>query len=123
VGGAQAVTFAGGGMGMFPGGLLALPGANIGTFERDRFAVLPEVGLKLGYHVTPNLRLAVGYNFLYLSHAVRPGDQIDTGLDVTRIPNFPVPGARPLPVVRPTVPFNDTGVFIQGINFSLQWSF
>jgi hypothetical protein len=112
-----------GGVGAFPGGLLALPGANIGNFTRDKFAVLPEVGLKVGYHVTPNLRLAVGYNFLYLSDVVRPGDQIDSGLDVTRIPNFPVPGAQPLPVARPTVPFNDTGVFAQGITFSLQWSY
>ena len=77
---------------MFAGGLLALPGANIGRYTQSKFAVVPEAGVKIGYHLTPNLRLAVGYNFLYLSSVLRPGDQIDTGLDVTRIPNFPLPG-------------------------------
>jgi hypothetical protein len=128
VNGSQTVAFSPvgnspGGVGVFPGGLLALPGANIGNFTQDKFGVLPEVGLKLGYHVTPHLRLSVGYNFLYLNSVVRPGDQIDTGLDVTRIPNFPVPGAVPLQAARPTVPFNDTGVFAQGITFSLQWTY
>jgi hypothetical protein len=107
----------------FPGGLLVLPGANMGTFRREEFAVVPEVGVKLGYHLTPHLRLAVGYNFLYLSRALRPGDQLDTGLDVTRIPNFPVAGTvPPLQAVRPTVPLKESGVFAQGITFSLQYN-
>jgi hypothetical protein len=55
---------------------------------------------------------------------LRPGDQIDTGLDVTRIPNFPLPGnVQPLPQVRPAVLLRDTGVFAQGISFGLSWAF
>jgi hypothetical protein len=109
------------GAGVFPGGLLVTPGANQGTFGTRRFGVMPEVGLKLGVHVTENLRLAVGYNFLYLSSVIRPGGQIDQGLDVTKIPNFPLPG-NPQPIAgRPRVPLSATDVYAQGISFSLQW--
>lgn len=122
VNGAQNLQLAGGPAG-FGGGLLALPGANIGRFTQERFAVVPEVGLKVGLHLTPRLRAAVGYNFLYLSSALRPGDQIDQGLDVTRIPNFPLPGTiTPLQTVRPAVTLRDSGVFAQGVSFSVQYN-
>jgi hypothetical protein len=122
INGAQQLQLAGG-QGNFGGGLLALPGANIGRFTQERFAVVPEVGFKVGLHVTERLRLAVGYNFLYLSSVLRPGDQIDQGLDVSRIPNFPVSGTiTPLQTVRPAVSFRDTGVFAQGVSFSLQYN-
>lgn len=105
------------------GGLLALPGANIGTFNQSRFAVLPEVGLQIGCHLTSHWRVAVGYNLLYLSSVVRPGDQIDPGLDVTRIPNFPLnPTPAPLAVVRPVPTMRTTDFFAQGISFSVQYT-
>jgi hypothetical protein len=123
IGGSQAIQLMNGTTATTPGGLLALPGANIGTFTRNEFGVLPEVGVKLGVHVTPHLRFAVGYNFLYLNSVLRPGDQIDPGLDVTRIPNFPLPGnAQRLPVVRPAPVLRDTDIFAQGISFSVQWN-
>jgi hypothetical protein len=46
------------------GGLLAQP-TNSGHFTRDRFAVVPEVGINVGYQVTEHLRAFVGYSFLY----------------------------------------------------------
>jgi len=48
---------------------------------------------------------------------------IDPGLDVTRIPNFPLPGnpAR-LATVRPAPTLRDSDVFAQGISFSLTWT-
>ena len=123
IGGSQSITFVNGTTGTTAGGLLALPDANIGRFTKHRFGVVPEVGVKVGFDVTPHLRLAVGYNFLYLNSVIRPGDQIDTGLDVTRIPNFPLPGnPQRLGTVRPAPTLRDTDVFAQGISFSLQWN-
>lgn len=123
INGGQLVNFPTGPV-AFAGGLLAIQGANIGSYHQRKFGVLPEVGVKLGYHVTDRLRLNVGYNFLYLNSVLRPGDQIDTGLDVTRIPNFPLPGnVQPLPQVRPAVLFREVGVFAQGISFGLSWAF
>lgn len=106
------------------GGLLALPGANIGSYSQTKFGVLPELGVTLGVNLTPRLRLGVGYSFLYLNSVVRPGAQIDTTLDVTRIPNFPLnPSPAANPLVRPSaLPLRDTDFFVQGVNFQLQWT-
>ena len=122
IAGAQRVQFADGGQRQFLGGLLALPGANIGTFRQEKFGVIPEVTLRLGYHLTDHWRFAVGYNFLYLNSVLRPGDQIDPGLDVTRIPNFPLPGTIQPTVGRPAVPLKDTSVAAQGVSFTLTYT-
>jgi hypothetical protein len=122
VDGQQSVQFTTG-PGVFNGGLLALPGGNIGHYTQNKFGVLPEVGLKLGVFVTPNLKVGVGYNFLYLNSVLRPGEQIDPGLDVTRIPNFAVPGnPPPLFGVRPAPRMATTDVFAQGLSFSMTWT-
>ena len=118
--GNQTISFDTGTTSSFPGGLLAVPG-NIGQYTQNKFAVVPQVGLNIGYHVTPNFRVFMGYNFMYLSSVLRPGNQIDTNIDVTRIPNFPVAGATTLPFVRPTVPLKDTDFFTQGLSFGMQW--
>jgi hypothetical protein len=102
------------------GGLLALP-TNIGHFSRDRVSVVPEVGVNLGYQLTDHLRAYVGYNFLYWDRVVRPGAQIDRMLDVTQIPNFPVPGAVPTGQSRPLVPFKETDFWAQGLTFGLEF--
>lgn len=104
------------------GGLLALP-SNIGNFSRDRFTVVPEIGFNLGYQITDHWRVFVGYDFLYWSSVVRPGDQIDRVIDVTQIPNFPVPGATPTGQNRPTVPFKGTDFWAQGVNFGLEFRY
>jgi hypothetical protein len=121
--GQQTITATNGAVSQVPGGLFALPGANIGHSKRDEFAVVPEAGLNLGWHITPHWRIFVGYNMLYLTSVLRPAEQIDTGLDVTRIPNFPVNGVTRLNTVRPTVPFRETSLLTQGISFgtSFKW--
>ncbi|HEY1186111.1 MAG TPA: BBP7 family outer membrane beta-barrel protein [Gemmata sp.] len=121
INGGQSLTFANGVTTNTPGGLLTVPGANIGRFSRDRFAVVPEIGLNLGWQATERMKLFVGYNFLYLSSAVRPGDVIDTRLDAVRVPNLLPPGSGTalLSPVRPAPQFSTSGYFIQGISFGL----
>jgi hypothetical protein len=106
-------------------GLLAL-GTNSGNHSADSFSVVPEFGINLGYQITPRMKFFVGYSFLYWSNVVRPGDQIDTGIDVTRIPNFnPIDrNGNPIttPVAnRPIAPLARTDFWAQGINFGLQF--
>ena len=59
-----------------PYGIFATP-ANSGISSSNKFAVVPEAQIKLGYNITPAIRLIVGYDFLYWSNVVRPTDQID----------------------------------------------
>ena len=107
-----------------PGGLLALPGANIGRFSRDQFAAVPELTFNVGYQVTDNLRAFVGYNFLYWSSVLRPGDQIDRRLDITRIPlNFAPAGTLPTGLGNPLPLLKGTDFWAQGINVGLQFRY
>jgi hypothetical protein len=103
------------------GGLLALS-TNIGHHVRYRFGVVPEMGINLGYRVTDNLRLYLGYSFLYWNSLLRPGDQIDRVVDVTKIPNFPV-NAVPTSAARPAVLFKDSEFWAQGINCGLEFRY
>jgi hypothetical protein len=106
------------------GGLLAL-NSNIGHHSRNSFSVVPELGLNVGYQLYPNVRAYVGWNFLYWSDVVRPGEQIDTGLDIRRIPNFgqQALNAPPINQVRPTVPFRSTDFWAQGLVFGLEFTY
>jgi hypothetical protein len=106
------------------GGLLALPNANIGMYTQRRYGFAPEANLTLGVYLTPNLRFGVGYNFLYLNSVLRPADQIDTVVDLTRIPNFPVtPTPNAVNPARPrALPLRTTEIYATGITFSLQWT-
>jgi hypothetical protein len=103
------------------GGLLAQL-TNSGHFTRDQFAVVPEVGINVGYQLAEHLRAFVGYSFLYWSNVVRPGDQIDRGVNPTQLPvSAAAPAligpARPAPVLR------DTDFWAQGINFGLEFRY
>ncbi len=100
------------------GGLLALP-TNSGRFTRDTFAVVPEVGINLGYQVTDHLRLFVGYTFLYWTNVARPGDEIDRVVNPTQLPRFAGPGGLVGPA-RPSFRFRDSDFWAQGLNFGLE---
>jgi hypothetical protein len=112
-----------------PGGLLALP-SNIGTFSSSRFSVVPEIGGSVGYYVTDWMRLSVGYNFLYWSSVIRPGDQIDRNLNSNQIPNFNLVNVNGVlrPAVISTDPpprhlFNPTDYWAQGLTFGVEVHF
>jgi hypothetical protein len=116
--GSQAVTLATGERRFFQGGLLALP-SNIGRSNQNEFAVVPELGVNLGYQVCNFFAVYVGYNLLYISDVVRPGGQIDRVLDETLIPNF-VTAQAPAAVARPVAPFKQTDFWAQGVNFGFE---
>ncbi len=108
------------------GGILALPrtltsvgpGGNIGNYTRNRFSAIPELDVNLHYQITPIWRLNVGYSLLYLTNVVRPGNQIDTTVDPNRFP----PPATPVSQ-HPVFTFNETSVWMQGINLGLEARF
>ncbi len=121
--GQQVFTPVGGNPQVFNGGLLALA-SNSGTRTKSSFSVVPEVAFKVGYSVTDNLRVFVGYDFLYWSNVMRPGDQIDTVLDVNQIPNPGGPRVGPVSnPPRPQVPFRRTDYWAQGLTGGLEWRY
>jgi hypothetical protein len=100
---------------VFPvnGAPVPLTGGNFATLQMgrysvDRFALAPEAQLNVGYQFTPWMRGQIGYNFLYLSNVVRPGNQIDNTYD----------GAT-----HPLVPMSTSTYWAQGLNLSLLFRF
>ena len=98
----------------FVGGLYAVP-SNMGSHSQNRFGFVPELGVKLNYQLTDHISVFVGYDFLFWSSVLRPGDQIDPVLDLNQVPN----SGRPYPPasqVRPVVPFQVSSYWAQGVN-------
>ena len=119
--GATAITSAAGTTVVTPVGFLAAA-SNSGHFSRDVFAVVPEIGITVGWQITTQLRASVGYTFLYCSSVARPGDQIDVGLSGTQLPTDTRfnPGAGP---ARPAVLLRGKDFWAQGINFGLEFRY
>lgn len=89
-------------------GLLTQP-SNIGSYSGTEFAFLPELGVNLGYSVTSSLSLRAGYSLLWLTDALRTGDQIDLAIgDAGAVPH-------------PQATMDTTSVCVQGINMGVEW--
>jgi hypothetical protein len=104
-----------------PGGLLAAS-SNIGKRSKSAFAAVPEVDLSLGCQLASWLRLSVGYNFLYCSAVVRPGDQISRVINPDQLPSFPGYNAA-LVADAPRPLFKWTDFWAQGLNVGLTLSY
>jgi hypothetical protein len=96
------------------GGLFAQP-SNMGNFSRNQFSWVPELSLKVGYQVTDCLRAYAGYNFLYWTNVVRPGDQIDRVVNPSQLFGGAVQGPP-----RPLQPFKGSEFWAQGLSLGLE---
>ncbi len=99
------------------GGLLALP-TNIGLYEDNRFSVVPEFGIAVGYDLTCRLRATFGYTVIYWSNVARPGEQIDFGVNNSQFSGGPVTGEA-----RPEFTWATSGFWAQGLNFGLEYCY
>ena len=125
---------------LFKGGVFTQP-SNIGNYHRDVFAIVPELRYDLGFDLTPNMRMLLGYTFLWASSVARPGNQVDPRINITQtnlaalsratvgtggspIP-FPQPQGAPAPAgpLAPTFGFRDSSFWAQGLNFGISGSF
>jgi hypothetical protein len=89
------------------GGILTPPAVD-GQHHRDQFAVVPEVGINIGYELTQHFRVRAGYSFLYLSEAARPGSQADVLLHSATSSVFP---------------FQSGDFWVQGLNLGFEFRF
>jgi hypothetical protein len=105
-----------------PGGVFTQL-TNIGVQNRNQFAVVPEAQLQLGYKVTSGLRLFVGYDFIYMSNVVRPGNQVDTTLNFSSNPAINGPGTVLTGPARPQPLFNGSSFWAQGVTVGASLQF
>jgi hypothetical protein len=103
------------------GGLFAVS-TNTGTQRKNFCVVIPEFELRIGVQVTSNLNLFIGGNFLYVSSVARPGDQIDTAVNVAKVPTsfaFGAPGGP----ASPARLLQQTSLWDGGLNLGLRFTY
>lgn len=115
IAGSTMTTVPGDGTSTAVGGLLAQQ-TNIGSYSKNRFAILPELSLGLSTHLNRCWELSVGYHLLYWSEAARPGDQIDRR--VSQFPPEPPTGG-----LYPSFELDTRGVLIHGLQTGLVYRF
>lgn len=98
-------------------GFLAME--HTGEYERDTFSFVPEVNFKLGYAVRDNVNLTLGYSFLYFDNVALTGDVVNTNIYPLSIHDTDDLFAGN----RPSFNFNDSGLWIQGIDFGMTIDF
>lgn len=92
-------------------GILALP-SNSGSYTRDTFAFMPELGVKLGFAARENLEFTVGYTMMMWSDVALAGSQIDNVIEPLNI-------AR----TRPESLFATETFWMQGVDLGVTLAF
>jgi hypothetical protein len=117
--GATNVSVPGGASTNSTGGFLALS-PNIGHHSRgNEVSVIPELDLKVGYQITPQLRATLGYTYLYWDNVVRAGAEVDTTINPNLLPNSHTTGGPNNPAFQ----FNRSNIWVQGLEFGLEYRF
>ncbi|HEY1380418.1 MAG TPA: BBP7 family outer membrane beta-barrel protein, partial [Gemmataceae bacterium] len=101
--------------------ILYVQPTNVGRYSRDRFAVVPELLLKLGYQITPHIRATVGYDILTVSSVERSGAAINPAVN----PEFTrfIVVHKNSGLHEPTFHFSGTDFWAQGITFGLTMTY
>lgn len=115
--GESVVSVPGAGLMAREGSLLAQP-SNIGTYERDRFAVVPEVRLNVSYRFNSCWKATAGYTFIYWSEVLRTGHQIDYSVNTSQLSGPPLVGPA-----QPAFAFQSGDFWVQGLNLGLEYAF
>jgi hypothetical protein len=115
------------GLGTFRGGLFA-QSTNIGVHDANPLSVplmiLPSLELSASYQLTPYLRAFAGYDILYWTQVIRPGNQINHNVNLSQNPVLDPNGvgtlvgpAQPAPLV------NRSDFWAQGISVGLEFRY
>ena len=74
----------------------------MGDSSRTKLALIRDTSRSVGYRVTDNVQIRLAYEFLWVSSVLRPGQQIDLGVNPTLLPVNPGPVSGPIrPGYRP----------------------
>ena len=108
---------------IFSGGYLALP-TNMGDHSRNTFAVVPEIGLNIGYRFTPQATVFISGSFLYLSNVARPGEQINRNINPTQSVAYGFdPPTTLVGLAQPSFNFNTTDFWASTVSIGFAYRF
>jgi hypothetical protein len=101
------------GVGLALGGVRALP-TNIGHFNNTEVSLFGETGIQLGLQVSKHLALRAGYNLLYWTEVLRPGNVISPTLTRSQVPIDQTFNAR-TPATQPVIAFRSSDFLAHGL--------
>ena len=101
------------------GGYFATP-TNVGERTRNEFGVVPEVGLNLGYRLTPWASVVVGYTFLYANTVLRAPNQLPRAVNYS---SFNAPPTLPTGPQEPSFRYKSSDFWAQGLNVGMAFRF
>ncbi len=106
-----------------PFGAFALE-PNSGNFSSREFAYVPEGNFKIGYQWTQRLSTYIGYDILYISKVVRPGDQVNPVINPTLLPIAQVFNPQfPFGPPQPSLLFDKSDFFLHGFQFGMSFRY
>lgn len=106
----------------FVGGFFAQP-TNIGKHKHNKFAVIPEINLNLGYKITDCFAIKVGYTFLYVNRVLRAANQIDRVINPTQSVLINGEDAALVGVAAPLARHKSSTFWAQGLNVGFEFAF
>ena len=105
-----------------PGGLFTVA-QDLGRHHKDRFAILPEGGVTLGYQVLSWLKVSAGYTYMWTNTVIRPTNTISPFLNPNLVPVSPLyNGAAPSAFVPRNV-VNESDFHLHGFTAGVEISF
>lgn len=104
-----------------PGGLYALP-SNFGGGGHQSFSLVPEGEFHLGILLTPQIRASIGYDILYWTRILRPGNQVNLLVDPREVPTDPAfRSGSDVNAPRPLANYRD--FWAHGLSLAINFSF
>ena len=110
----RSTTVPGPASGEFHGRSVRSP-SNIGRYDRNVFATIPEVNAQPGRAGHALTRATIGYSMMYINHVAQAGNQINLNVDPAQISG----GSG----TSPSFSWHQNSYWLQGINFGLDFTF
>jgi hypothetical protein len=103
---------------VFASNFLALS-SNSGLHGSEDWMAIPEFGLNLAYRLRDNMKVRLGYSFIYLPELARAGDQVNLAVNQTLLPNNgPQSGPN-----EPAFVLRRTDLWVQTVNLGFEISY
>ena len=101
--------------------ILLVQPTNAGDHSRNRFAVLTEGLVNIGYQISPHIRATIGYDILFVSSVERSGVAIDSNVNpsLTKFIQVNQPSTSP----QPTFGFHADEWWAQGLVAGLSFTY
>lgn len=98
-------------------------GNEVGRRTKDRFAMVPEGNIDIGFQVTQRMRVHVGYSFMWMSSVIRPSSIVSGNVNPSLMPVSPTfTGAAPVNFQARDLA-RETDFWLQGVNFGFAFQF